>query len=96
MSTFKEKDGVWFVYDGDCPICTHAANALRIKQEFITLSTLNARDAAQIPIPLTMILGAGNAVEYPIDDNIFGMEVSITHPWWGQLYGYKGRFEVCH
>ncbi|MGH1377733.1 MAG: DUF4166 domain-containing protein [Alphaproteobacteria bacterium] len=49
-----------------------------------------------IPLPLTMIMGAGNAVEYPVDDNTFDMEVSITHPWWGNIYGYKGRFEVVN
>lgn len=47
-----------------------------------------------IPLPLTMLMGAGNAAEYPIDDNTFDMEVSITHPWWGEIYGYKGRFVV--
>jgi len=47
-----------------------------------------------IPLPLTVLLGSGNAVEYPVDDNTFDMEVNITHPWWGEMYGYKGRFEV--
>lgn len=47
-----------------------------------------------IPIPLTMFMGAGNAVEYPVDERTFDMEVSITHSWWGEMYGYKGRFEV--
>ena len=50
MSALKEKDGVWFVYDGDCPICTHAAEALRIKQEFGSLSLLNAREAVDEPL----------------------------------------------
>lgn len=47
-----------------------------------------------IPLPLTMLMGAGNAAEYPVDDKTFDMEVSIAHPWWGEMYGYKGRFEV--
>ena len=50
MNTLKEKSGVWFVYDGDCPVCTYAANALRIKQEYGSLSTLDAREAAQDPL----------------------------------------------
>lgn len=47
-----------------------------------------------IPLPLTMLMGAGNAAEYPVDDTTFDMEMSITHPWWGEMHGYKGRFEV--
>lgn len=49
-----------------------------------------------IPLPLTWLIGAGNAAEYPVDDNTFDMEVSITHPWWGTIYGYSGRFEVSN
>ena len=47
-----------------------------------------------IPLPLTFLMGAGNATEYPVDDDTFDMEVNITHPWWGEMYGYKGRFKV--
>lgn len=49
-----------------------------------------------IPLPLTILMGAGNATEYPVDDDTFDMEVSITHPWWGEIYGYKGRFKVSN
>jgi predicted DCC family thiol-disulfide oxidoreductase YuxK len=48
----------------------------------------------RIPLPLTMILGAGYAEERPVDDYTFDMETHITHPWWGKIYQYKGRFEV--
>jgi predicted DCC family thiol-disulfide oxidoreductase YuxK len=37
-------DGIWFVYDGDCPICQMAAHALRIKKEYGDLHLLNARE----------------------------------------------------
>ena len=37
MSNIKEKSGVWFVYDGDCPIYTRAAEALCVKHEFGSL-----------------------------------------------------------
>lgn len=47
-----------------------------------------------IPIPLTLIFGAGNAVETPINDSTFDMQVEITHPWWGKVYGYNGRFHL--
>jgi len=45
-----------------------------------------------IPIPLTMLLGEGNAWEKAVDESSFDMQVEITHPWWGKIYGYKGRF----
>ena len=47
-----------------------------------------------VPLPLTLLLGAGNATESPVDDNTFDTDVSITHPLWGEMYGYKGRFKV--
>lgn len=39
------KDGVWFIYDGECPICDKAAHALRIKRKCGALHLLNAREA---------------------------------------------------
>jgi hypothetical protein len=39
-------------------------------------------------------MGAGYAEEHPIDDHSFDMQTHITHPWWGKVYEYKGRFEV--
>jgi hypothetical protein len=45
-----------------------------------------------IPLPLTFVVGEGHAEETPIDDNTFDMFVTITHPWWGKIYEYKGRF----
>jgi predicted DCC family thiol-disulfide oxidoreductase YuxK len=47
-----------------------------------------------IPLPLTALIGAGNAEEIAIDDDNFEMRVEITHPWWGSIYQYKGRFTV--
>jgi len=47
-----------------------------------------------IPIPLTLLIGEGNAVEKPVDDDTFDMQVDITHPWWGKIYEYKGRFHL--
>jgi hypothetical protein len=41
--------GIYFVYDGDCPLCTSAALALRIKQDYGTLNLINAREAADHP-----------------------------------------------
>lgn len=47
-----------------------------------------------IPLPLTWLLGEANAEEVPVDDTIFDMRVEMTHPLWGRIYEYKGRFEV--
>ena len=43
LKALTSLQGVWFVYDGDCPICTRAALALRIKQRFGELHLLDAR-----------------------------------------------------
>lgn len=47
-----------------------------------------------IPLPLTMLIGEGNAIERPVDANSFAMQVDITHPWWGKIYEYKGHFRL--
>jgi len=70
-----------YSWDGEKVVLAHKGYALQLFGHLI-------------PLPLTMLMGAGNAAEYPVDDSTFDMEVSITHPWWGEMYGYKGRFEV--
>lgn len=47
-----------------------------------------------LPLPLTLLLGEGNAEETAVDENTFDMFVDITHPLWGKIYEYKGRFEI--
>ncbi len=47
-----------------------------------------------IPIPLTLLLGKGDAWEEAIDDNHFRMYMTITHPLFGKTFEYKGEFEV--
>jgi len=46
-----------------------------------------------LPLPMTMILGAGYAEETAVDDDTFEMITHITHPWWGRVYEYRGRFK---
>lgn len=43
-SELESEKGVWFVYDGDCQLCSQAALALRIKEQYGELHLLNARD----------------------------------------------------
>lgn len=47
-----------------------------------------------IPVPFTLLLGKGYAEEVAIDNNTFDMITHITHPLWGKVYEYKGRFTV--
>jgi len=47
-----------------------------------------------LPIPLTWILGAGNAEEVAVNDDTFRMSVNIVHPWWGKVYQYNGQFKI--
>ncbi len=46
----KIKNDVWFVYDGDCPICNGAANAFKIKEAVGRLNTVNARTEKNHPV----------------------------------------------
>lgn len=47
-----------------------------------------------IPVPISFLMGQGDAKEQAIDDDTFDMHVEITHPWWGKIYEYKGRFTI--
>lgn len=47
-----------------------------------------------IPIPLSLIIGKGYAEERALSDNSFEMLMTITHPLWGLVYKYKGKFEI--
>lgn len=47
-----------------------------------------------IRIPLELLIGEGYAEETPVDDNTFDMVMHLTHPKWGKIYEYRGRFEV--
>jgi len=47
MQQIGALQGVWFVYDGACPVCTQAALALRIKEQFGQLHLLDARTASE-------------------------------------------------
>ncbi len=47
-----------------------------------------------IPVPISLLLGKCNAFEYPISDDMFGMEMSLTHFLFGEIYQYKGVFKI--
>ena len=50
ISINNNKDDVWFVYDGECPICTSASRAYRIKEALGNLYTIDARADKNHPI----------------------------------------------
>jgi hypothetical protein len=47
-----------------------------------------------VPLPLTFLLGRGDAEEVPVSDDTFSMRATITHPWWGKFYECRGQFNV--
>ncbi|MCD8497048.1 MAG: DUF4166 domain-containing protein [Alphaproteobacteria bacterium] len=68
-------------WDGSKVVLEHRGYVLRLCGNFI-------------PIPLALFIGKGYAEETAVDENTFDMVTHITHPWWGKVYEYKGRFEV--
>lgn len=64
-----QAEGVWYVYDGDCPICKVAARALRIKQAAGELHLVNARIDRNHPLVeelnrLNIDLDEGMVIKY--------------------------------
>lgn len=45
-----------------------------------------------LPLPIECLIGKGYAEEEAIDDNSYRMLMTITHPWLGLLYSYRGDF----
>jgi len=50
QTTANQKDIVWFVYDGECPVCKIAARGLRIKKAVGNLQLIDARQEKSHPI----------------------------------------------
>lgn len=48
-------EGVWIIYDGDCPMCKTSTHIYRLKEQFGTLHLINARDLDENPELLTQI-----------------------------------------
>ncbi len=48
--TEQTKEGVWLIYDGDCPICTTMTHALQIKKTVGHLHLVNARENREHPL----------------------------------------------
>ena len=44
------KQAIWFIYDGECPICATAAAAFRVREAVGTLHLVNAREEIGHPV----------------------------------------------
>lgn len=45
MNGVSQVKRIWYIYDGECPLCRSAASALRIKQDYGQLHLVNARES---------------------------------------------------
>jgi hypothetical protein len=47
-----------------------------------------------IPIPVNLFFGHAYVEERPLDDNNFSMKMILSHPIFGVMFRYKGRFNL--
>lgn len=47
-----------------------------------------------LPIPGKWLMGRVYVEERPIDERYFSMLMTLTHPWFGRLFKYRGKFEL--
>lgn len=45
-----QRDGVWLLYDGECPLCSAVASATRLKEAYGALHLLDARTSGDDPL----------------------------------------------
>ncbi|MCP5269050.1 MAG: DUF4166 domain-containing protein [Zoogloeaceae bacterium] len=51
--------------------------------------------SVMVPIPECLTLGHATIIEEALDDRHFAMDFRLTHPIFGQLFRYSGRFEAA-
>lgn len=71
----------YYAYDGEKVTLRHKGYSWRV-------------GSINIPLPMTWLIGRGDADEWPVDDDTFDMCATIIHPLLGKVYEYKGRFKV--
>ncbi|HMG50900.1 MAG TPA: DUF4166 domain-containing protein [Inquilinus sp.] len=47
-----------------------------------------------VPLPMNLVFGRTTVEERPVDDHSFTMRLVITHPLFGDLFRYSGRFSL--
>jgi len=70
-----------FSYENDKVCLTHKGYAFKLFGKIIYL-------------PISWLFGVGNASEVATSETGFDMEMTLTHPLWGLIYGYSGHFEI--
>jgi len=68
-----------YFYDGKKVVMQHKAYVWRVF-------------GFNIPMPLGILIGTGHAEEEMIDDNTYKVTMTMSHPLFGILYSYSGRF----
>jgi hypothetical protein len=48
----------------------------------------------RIPVPINMLMGRARIEEMPISDSEFEMRMALSHPLFGVLFAYDGRFAL--
>jgi hypothetical protein len=69
-----------YFYDGSKVILQHKGYVLELC-------------GMSIPLPLEWLLGKGHAEEEVIDESTFHVNMTMTHPLFGQMYRYTGTFK---
>ena len=72
----------FYRWDGTKVMITHRSYSLRLL-------------GMNLPLPVTWLLGRSDAYEIPVSESCFDMCASITHPLFGLVYQYKGRFDIA-
>lgn len=78
----ETKETIWFVYDGECPICQMGASLYQVKQSVGVLHTVDARTEREHPVMMEV-----NQAGLNLDQ---GMVVKYQ----GQLYQGKGALLI--
>lgn len=90
------KGDVWFVYDGNCPICNIAANGLAIKRAVGQLNLIDARDSKDHPVVdeinrLGFDLDEGMVIKFQ-DTHYHGSDALAVMAYLGTNKGWFNRF----
>lgn len=49
----------------------------------------------RFPIPIGLVFGSAYVEERPLDTDSFSMKMELTHPLFGTLFRYRGRFKIA-
>ena len=96
--TESAKGDVWFVYDGDCPLCTTAASALRIRKAVGNLHLVNAREDRNHPVmqeilAMRLDLDEGMVIKF-LDTCFFGADALHVMALLGTGQGWFNRMNA--